>query len=60
LLAVSTRVKTLNKLMAIYELALQRRRYLTVTEMANYLGFSRGHAYNYHKALMRLLTTELE
>lgn len=57
---VSTRVKTLNKLLAIYELALQRRKYLTVTEIANYLGFTRAHAYDYHKALMRLLTTELE
>jgi hypothetical protein len=57
---MATRVKTLNKLLAIYELALQRRRYLTVTEIANYLRFSRAHAYNYHKALMRILTTEME
>jgi len=60
LLTISTRVKTLNKLLAIYELALQEGRYLTVKEIANYLGFTRAHAYNYHKVLMRLLTTELE
>ena len=60
LIAMTTRVKTLNKILAIYELALQEHRYLTVTEIADYLEISRAHAYNYHRALMIFLTTEME
>jgi Mn-dependent DtxR family transcriptional regulator len=57
---MTTRVKTLNKILAIYGLALQEHRYLTVAEIADYLGISRSHAYNYHRALMIFLTTEME
>jgi hypothetical protein len=54
------RVRTLVKFLTLYGLARDRRRSLTADEVAQAINCSKGHAYNYVRALDRLLQTQLD
>jgi hypothetical protein len=45
------RIKTLNKLLALYSLRKDRNRPLTVQEITEEIHCCKGHAYNYRRAL---------
>ena len=53
------RIKTLKKFLALVNLARERRRGLTVVEISETIGCCRGHAYNYQRALDKLLSSML-
>lgn len=53
------RIKTLNKLLRLYNLARDVNRPLTIREAVEELRCSRSNAYNYLRALDRILATIL-
>jgi len=48
------RVKSLLKFLALFNLARDRNRLLTVEEIVEEIHCCRGHAYNYYRALKKL------
>jgi len=48
------RVKSLLKFLALFNLARDRNRLLTVEEIIEEIHCCRGHAYNYYRALKKL------
>lgn len=53
------RVKTLVKFLDLYNLARDKGRPLTVNEVVDRIKCCRGHAYNYVRAVERLLSSTL-
>lgn len=53
------RVKTLVKFLTLYSLVRDRRRNLTVNEVVASIHCCKGHAYNYLRALDKLLETQM-
>jgi hypothetical protein len=53
------RIRTLKKFLTIYGIARDRNRSLTVQEIAETIHCCKGHAYNYQRALDKLLSTML-
>jgi len=52
------RIKTLVKFLGLCELAKQRNRLLTLSEIIQEIHCSRGHAYNYRRALRKSFPPE--
>jgi len=50
------RIKTLNKLLVLYNLRRDRNRPLTVQEIVEEIHCCKGHAYNYLRALEKLFS----
>ena len=51
------RIKTLNKFLDLFNLARDKNRILTVEEIMEEIDCCRSHAYNYLKALDKLLSS---
>lgn len=52
------RIKTLNKFLKLHSLAIERNRMLTIDEIIQEIHCCRSHAYNYRRALEKLLPPE--
>jgi hypothetical protein len=50
------RVKTLIKALMVLERCLRASHIISVDDIAYYLGFSKGHAYSYHRFLRHLFS----